>query len=32
LTDKGRALEGPLRALGEWASAWIEPVSERAAS
>jgi DNA-binding HxlR family transcriptional regulator len=28
LTDKGRALEAPLRALGEWASAWIEPAPE----
>jgi DNA-binding HxlR family transcriptional regulator len=25
LTEKGRALEPPLRALGDWASAWIEP-------
>jgi DNA-binding HxlR family transcriptional regulator len=25
LTDKGRALEAPLCALSEWASAWIEP-------
>ena len=23
LTEKGRALEEPLRVLGEWASAWI---------
>jgi DNA-binding HxlR family transcriptional regulator len=23
LTDKGRALEAPLRALGDWASAWM---------
>ena len=23
LTDKGRALEGPLRALGAWATAWM---------
>lgn len=23
LTDKGRALEEPLRALGDWASAWV---------
>ena len=23
LTDKGRALEEPLRALGDWASAWM---------
>ncbi len=23
LTEKGRALEGPLSALGEWASTWI---------
>jgi DNA-binding HxlR family transcriptional regulator len=31
LTEKGRALEPPLRSLGEWASVWIastpEPVS-----
>jgi|SRR5688572_4093091 len=25
LTEKGRALEEPLRALGEWAHAWIHP-------
>ncbi len=24
LTDKGRALHEPLRALGDWASAWVE--------
>ena len=24
LTEKGRALEEPLRAVGEWASAWVE--------
>ncbi len=24
LTDKGRALEAPLRTLGEWASAWAD--------
>lgn len=23
LTDKGRALEEPLRALGDWASTWV---------
>src|SRR5688572_25814696 len=23
LTEKGRALEEPLRALGDWASAWV---------
>ena len=28
LTDKGRALEPPLRALGEWASEWIESAPE----
>jgi len=28
LTEKGRALEAPLRALGEWASVWIESVPE----
>jgi len=27
LTDKGRALEAPLRSLGEWASVWIESAS-----
>lgn len=31
LTEKGRALEGPLRAIGEWATAWMEaPDSEPA--
>src|SRR5690242_9389595 len=25
LTEKGKALEEPLRALGDWASAWIQP-------
>jgi DNA-binding HxlR family transcriptional regulator len=30
LTEKGRALEAPLRALGDWATVWIEP-SEPAA-
>jgi DNA-binding HxlR family transcriptional regulator len=28
LTEKGRALEAPLRSLGEWASAWIESAVE----
>jgi len=28
LTDKGRALEAPLRSLGEWASVWIESAPE----
>ncbi|MGE0160522.1 MAG: winged helix-turn-helix transcriptional regulator [Gemmatimonadales bacterium] len=28
LTAKGRALEAPLRALGDWASSWIRPVPE----
>jgi DNA-binding HxlR family transcriptional regulator len=28
LTEKGQALEGPLLALGEWASVWISPPSE----
>lgn len=28
LTDKGRALEAPLRSLGEWASVWIESAQE----
>jgi DNA-binding HxlR family transcriptional regulator len=28
LTEKGRALEPSLRALGEWASVWIEPATE----
>jgi DNA-binding HxlR family transcriptional regulator len=31
LTDKGRALEEPLRAIGAWASAWIEPRTNAAA-
>ena len=25
LTEKGRALEGPLRTLGLWATAWVNP-------
>ena len=28
LTDKGRALEEPLRALGDWASAWMPANAE----
>ena len=25
LTDKGRALQGPLAAIGAWATEWVEP-------
>jgi DNA-binding HxlR family transcriptional regulator len=28
LTEKGHALEAPLRSLGEWASVWIQSATE----
>ena len=30
LTQKGRALEGALGALGKWAERWVEPKGKRA--